>query len=123
MFSIGHHGHADVAQLVAHNLAKVGVAGSNPVVRSQVPTGKKLAFGRAQGGLAERRGKGLQIPLHRFKSGTHLQFLARSALERPTLRVSRSGPGIDSVPDSLIPSPTCTLCCFGRLAQLVSALP
>ena len=26
--------HADVAQLVAHNLAKVGVAGSNPVVRS-----------------------------------------------------------------------------------------
>ena len=27
--------HADVAQLVEHNLAKVGVAGSNPVVRSQ----------------------------------------------------------------------------------------
>ncbi len=26
---------ADVAQLVEHNLAKVGVAGSNPVVRSQ----------------------------------------------------------------------------------------
>jgi hypothetical protein len=25
-----------VAQLVAHNLAKVGVAGSNPVVRSRV---------------------------------------------------------------------------------------
>ncbi len=41
MFSVGLHGHADVAQLVAHNLAKVGVAGSNPVVRSQVPTGKK----------------------------------------------------------------------------------
>src|SRR5207244_7066588 len=27
--------HADVAQLVEHNLAKVGVAGSNPVVRSR----------------------------------------------------------------------------------------
>src|SRR3954464_13994384 len=27
---------ADVAQLVAHNLAKVGVAGSNPVIRSKV---------------------------------------------------------------------------------------
>ena len=27
---------ADVAQLVEHNLAKVGVAGSNPVVRSLV---------------------------------------------------------------------------------------
>ena len=28
---------ADVAQLVEHNLAKVGVAGSNPVVRSIDP--------------------------------------------------------------------------------------
>ena len=27
--------HADVAQLVEHNLAKVGVAGSSPVVRSK----------------------------------------------------------------------------------------
>ena len=27
---------ADVAQLVAHNLAKVGVAGSNPVIRSRM---------------------------------------------------------------------------------------
>ena len=27
--------HADVAQLVEHHLAKVGVAGSNPVVRSE----------------------------------------------------------------------------------------
>jgi hypothetical protein len=30
---------ADVAQLVAHHLAKVRVAGSNPVVRSERPTG------------------------------------------------------------------------------------
>jgi hypothetical protein len=28
--------HADVAQLVEHHLAKVGVAGSNPVVRSRL---------------------------------------------------------------------------------------
>ena len=28
--------YADVAQLVEHNLAKVGVAGSNPVVRSRM---------------------------------------------------------------------------------------
>src|SRR6185437_14558869 len=28
--------HADVAQLVAHHLAKVRVAGSNPVIRSKV---------------------------------------------------------------------------------------
>ena len=32
-------GTADVAQLVEHNLAKVGVAGSNPVVRSKPITG------------------------------------------------------------------------------------
>jgi hypothetical protein len=31
----GQGGHADVAQLVAHHLAKVRVAGSNPVVRSR----------------------------------------------------------------------------------------
>ena len=30
--------HADVAQLVEHDLAKVGVAGSNPVVRSETVT-------------------------------------------------------------------------------------
>ena len=34
--SYGQRGrNADVAQLVAHNLAKVGVAGSNPVIRSR----------------------------------------------------------------------------------------
>ena len=32
---LGLRPHADVAQLVEHNLAKVGVAGSNPVVRSK----------------------------------------------------------------------------------------
>ena len=31
--------HADLAQLVEHNLAKVGVAGSSPVVRSMLNTG------------------------------------------------------------------------------------
>src|SRR4030095_3295035 len=32
--------HADVAQLVEHHLAKVGVAGSNPVVRSRETPGQ-----------------------------------------------------------------------------------
>ncbi len=32
--------YADVAQLVEHNLAKVGVAGSNPVVRSEGALGR-----------------------------------------------------------------------------------
>ena len=39
--------YADVAQLVAHHLAKVRVAGSNPVVRSEVPE----AVSRADGAL------------------------------------------------------------------------
>ena len=34
--------HADMAQLVEHHLAKVGVAGSNPVVRSMFMRGRPL---------------------------------------------------------------------------------
>ena len=33
--AVAHRQRADVAQLVAHHLAKVRVAGSNPVVRSE----------------------------------------------------------------------------------------
>ena len=60
---------ADVAQLVEHHLAKVRVAGSNPVVRSEGPRG----FG-SFGGVAERRGNGLQSRLHGFKSRLHLEL-------------------------------------------------
>src|SRR5882762_2771207 len=35
---------ADVAQLVAHHLAKVRVAGSNPVVRSRPPPGRAVSI-------------------------------------------------------------------------------
>jgi hypothetical protein len=58
--------HADVAQLVEHHLAKVRVAGSNPVVRSR---GVSLPF------LAEwpsGLGKGLQSPVHGFDSRLRL---------------------------------------------------
>ena len=41
---------ADVAQLVEHNLAKVGVAGSNPVVRS-IDTDRRLVRGSREPGL------------------------------------------------------------------------
>ena len=64
--------HADVAQLVEHHLAKVRVAGSNPVVRSE-----KIVYGRLfAGGVAERRGNGLQIRVHGFKSRLHLSSQA-----------------------------------------------
>ena len=62
---------ADVAQLVARNLAKVQVAGSTPVVRSDWTIRLNRVRDRF-GGVAERRGSGLQIPLHGFKSRLHL---------------------------------------------------
>src|SRR5699024_7666534 len=53
--------HADVAQLVEHHLAKVRVAGSNPVVRSEERRARRLVgsavshgCGSIRGGLAER---------------------------------------------------------------------
>src|SRR5690606_39865066 len=36
---------ADVAQLVAHHLAKVRVAGSSPVVRSSSPVARRWRYG------------------------------------------------------------------------------
>ena len=59
---------ADVAQLVERNLAKVEVASSSLVVRSEIQEPN------LRGGLAERRGNGLQIRLHGFKSRTHLEL-------------------------------------------------
>ena len=58
---------ADVAQLVERNLAKVEVASSSLVVRSE-----KGRRSPPIGGVAERRGNGLQIRLHGFKSRLHL---------------------------------------------------
>ena len=57
---------ADVAQLVERNLAKVEVASSSLVVRSE------RVSSPSSGGLAERRGTGLQIRIHGFESRTHL---------------------------------------------------
>ena len=64
--------HADVAQLVEHHLAKVRVAGSSPVIRSEVGY-----LSHQHGGLAERRGSGLQSRIHGFESRTHLGRLAQ----------------------------------------------
>ena len=80
--------------MVEHHLAKVRVAGSNPVIRSE-----ELTLGDP-GGVAERRGKGLQIPLHGFKSRLHL-VSAQRVSEVKTKHPFHNG----------------------RLAQLASALP
>src|SRR5690606_13686846 len=53
---------ADVAQLVERNLAKVEVASSSLVVRSQHRGVRPIPY--TPGGVAERRGNGLQSRLH-----------------------------------------------------------
>jgi hypothetical protein len=71
---------ADVAQLVARNLAKVQVAGSNPVVRSDrapfIFDGAAFLYPYKYDKFVVEwprgEGKGLQIPLHGFKSRFHL---------------------------------------------------
>ena len=73
-------GHADVAQLVEHHLAKVRVAGSNPVVRSEVPEAvsradgplgssvpARLPGGSACGGMAEWFRQGPAKPCTRVR--------------------------------------------------------
>ena len=62
-------GNADVAQLVAHHLAKVRVASSNLVIRSD-PI--RIGSNTPHGGVAERRGSGLQSRQHGFESRRHL---------------------------------------------------
>ena len=62
-------GNADVAQLVAHHLAKVRVASSNLVIRSD-PI--RVGSNTPHGGVAERRGSGLQSRQHGFESRRHL---------------------------------------------------
>ena len=63
---------ADVAQLVERHLAKVEVAGPSPVIRSMA----KQISAQPHGGLAERRGSGLQSRIHGFESRTHLEYQA-----------------------------------------------
>src|ERR1700728_1235645 len=60
---------ADVAQLVEHHLAKVRVAGSNPVVRSEARLCGILAAGEARscGGVAEWLRQGPAKPCTRVR--------------------------------------------------------
>ena len=60
---------ADVAQLVEHHLAKVRVAGSNPVVRSEARLCGRLAAGEARsyGGVAEWLRQGPAKPCTRVR--------------------------------------------------------
>ena len=63
---------AEVAQLVERNLAKVEVAGSNPVFRSKPVLAGPEPAGAGYGDVAEWLGTALQKLLHRFDSGRRL---------------------------------------------------
>ena len=80
--------HADVAQLVAHHLAKVRVAGSSPVIRSGFTFARRIprgaAGGDSRGGNATVEwlsglGNGLQNRVHGFDSRFHLVSRAFSS--------------------------------------------
>jgi hypothetical protein len=67
------------SSVVEHHLAKVRVAGSSPVIRSERRSRRYSAERAPQvvgwpsrGGLAEWRGSGLQSRIHGFESRTHL---------------------------------------------------
>ena len=68
---------ADVAQLVAHHLAKVRVASSSLVIRSKYIW--VLLEVKLHGGLVEWLGNGLQNRVHGFDSRIHLQAVASLA--------------------------------------------
>ncbi len=66
---------AEVAQVVERNLAKVEVAGSNPVFRSKPGYIRDLRSVKDHGDVAEWLGTGLQNLLPRFNSGRRLQYM------------------------------------------------
>ncbi len=70
---------AGIAQLVEHDLAKVGVASSSLVSRSSLKgigvSGCLAERPEEFGALTKRLCSGLQIRLVRFDSGTRLHFL------------------------------------------------
>ena len=76
--------------VVAHHLAKVRVASSNPVIRSSAESLFQRLTARGvnpHGGVAERLGTGLQSRLHGFESRRHLTV----QLNSPNGRDWRSG--------------------------------
>ena len=94
--------------MVERNLAKVEVAGSSPVVRSEASclTGAARLLVKVwnrKGGVAERRGNGLQSRVHGFKSRLHLEEHER-AIGAAVARF----PDTEEVTGSIPVSPTST---------------
>ena len=81
---------ADVAQLVEHDLAKVGVAGSNPVVRSIVDSGRSFitVYGRP-----------FSMKMHAWRRGQVVR--QRPAKPSPPVRIRASPPKILQTPSGV----------------------
>ena len=115
---------ADVAQLVAHHLAKVRVASSNLVIRSD-PI--RVGSNTPHGGVAERRGSGLQSRQHGFESRRHLagdtartDWAIGAAVARfpDTEEVTGSNPVSPTTAGSMgSTSPLSRLCCCSGLSE------
>ncbi len=86
--------------VVEHHLAKVRVAGSNPVIRSETSTGSPVRV--VHGGVAERRGSGLQSRTHGFESRLHLAAAPLWAIGAAVARF----PDTEEVTGSIPVSPT-----------------
>ena len=65
---------AGIAQLVEHDLAKVGVASSSLVSRSSLPVSPQTRIWSQKGWMAEWLCSGLQLRVRRFDSDSSLQF-------------------------------------------------
>src|SRR6266567_4186438 len=93
---------ADVAQLVEHHLAKVRVAGSNPVVRSEgsvCPCGMPFAAEWPSG-----LGKGLQSPVHGFDSRLRLYDSSERQAARSAQTVPLTGSSSRRIEKALDPA-------------------
>jgi hypothetical protein len=78
-----------VAQLVEHHLAKVRVAGSSPVVRSEVPIGLGWSGLRPLAEWPSGIGKGLQSPVRGFDSRLRLVIDPGRLAQRESASLTR----------------------------------
>jgi hypothetical protein len=74
--------HADVAQLVEHHLAKVRVAGSNPVVRSKNALVSELLTGRLR--LVAHRGTFCSSRIAAFEMRRQFQRRVKAQVQPPS---------------------------------------
>ena len=115
--------------MVAHHLAKVRVASSNLVIRSNGSAGSPVppstvfdTVSNKYGGVAERRGNGLQSRAHGFESRRHLAgraWHANNSIWAYGAAVARF-PDTEEVTSSILVTPTQTPASVGVLHFLAN---